>query len=156
MRATTITNWDRQEYVVPNKQLVTGTFINWTLTSPINRIVINVGVAYGSDTDKTLQILRDVAHDHPRIMDEPAPLVTFEQFADSALNFTLRCYLPEMDGRVVTISELNKAIDDRFKEAGLEIAFPQQDLHIRSIDPAVAEGLKGQLASKRSPNENHV
>jgi potassium efflux system protein len=147
MRATTVTNWDRQEYIVPNKQLVTGTFTNWTLTSPINRIVIIVGVAYGSDTGKALQILRDVAHDHPRIMDEPAPVVTFDQFADSTLNLMLRCYLPDMDGRWVTVSELNEAIDDRFKKAGIEIAFPQQDLHLKSINPAVAEGLKGQLAS---------
>ncbi len=138
MRATTITNWDRQEFVVPNKEFITGSIINWTLTNPINRVIIPVGVAYGSDTQKARDILLEVAGDHSRIMKEPAPVAAFEAFADSTLNLSLRCYLPDMDGRLRTITELHSSIDERFKEAGIEIAFPQQDLHLRSIDPAVS------------------
>ena len=74
MRATTITNWDRQEFVVPNKTLITSTLLNWTLSAPLNRILIPVGVAYGSDTEKARQILLDVAADHPRVLDDPAPM----------------------------------------------------------------------------------
>ena len=132
MRATTITNWDRQELVVPNKSLITNTLLNWTLSTPVNRIVVPVGVAYGSDIDKALQILLDVAADHPRVLDEPAPMASFEQFADSSLNLFLRAYLPDLDTRLGTITELHRAIDKRFAAAGIEIAFPQQDLHLRS------------------------
>ncbi|MCB1232176.1 MAG: mechanosensitive ion channel [Verrucomicrobiae bacterium] len=131
IRATTIINWDRKEFIVPNKQFVTGTLLNWTLSNPINRIVIIVGVAYGTDTEEAQEVLFKVARDHPLIMEEPAPLVSFEEFGDSALKLVLRCYLPNMDNRLKTISELHTAVDKRFKEAGIEIAFPQLDVHLR-------------------------
>ena len=143
IRATTITNWDRKEFVVPNKQFVTGTVLNWTLSNPMNRIVISVGVAYGSDTGRARQILIDVAKNHPLILDEPAPMATFEEFADSSLTLRLRCFLPDMDNRVKTISELNTEIDKRFKEAGIEIPFPQRDLHVRSVEPEIRVGGAG-------------
>lgn len=132
MRATTITNWDRQEFVVPNKSLITDTILNWTLSASISRIVINVGVAYGTDTDKAREILIEIANDHPIIMQDPAPMATFEQFADSTLNLVLRCYVPDLDFRLRTTSELHTEINRRFYQAGIEIAFPQQDIHIRS------------------------
>lgn len=131
MRATTVTNWDRQEFVVPNKTLITNTLLNWTLSEPLNRIVIPVGVAYGSDTELARQILLEVAADHPGILDEPEPMTTFEQFADSSLNLTLRAFLPDMESRLATITDLHTEIDRRFKAAGIEIAFPQLDLHMR-------------------------
>ena len=132
MRATTITNWDRQEFVVPNKSLITDTILNWTLSASVSRIVINIGVAYGSDTERARQILLDVASNHDNVMKDPAPMATFEQFADSTLNLVLRCYVPDLDYRLRTISELHTEINRRFAEAGIEIAFPQQDIHIRS------------------------
>lgn len=131
IRATTITNWDRKEFVVPNKQFVTGTLMNWTLSNKINRIVVVVGVAYGTDTERALQILSEVAGEHPLIMDDPAPLVSFEEFGDSALRLVLRCYLPDLDNRLTTISDLHTMIDRRYREAGIEIAFPQLDVHLR-------------------------
>ena len=137
MRATAITNRDRKEFIVPNKQFITGTLMNWTLTNKVIRILISVGVAYGSDTRKARQILADIADDHPLILNDPAPFATFDAFADSTLNLTLRCYLPDVETRVVTISELHTEIDERFKKAGIEIAFPQRDLHVRSIGPGV-------------------
>ncbi len=132
IRATTITNWDRKEFIVPNKQFVTGTLLNWTLSSPVNRVVVVVGAAYGSDTEKAREILLQVAKDHPLIMEDPAPLASFEEFADSYLKLVLRCFLPDMDHRLNTISDLHTEIDKRFRAAGIEIAFPQMDLHIRS------------------------
>jgi potassium efflux system protein len=132
MRATTITNWDRQDFVVPNKTLITGTILNWTLSASLNRIVIPVGVAYGSDTDKARQVLLDVAADHPRVLDDPAPMATFEQFADSSLNLLLRAYLPDLDNRLGTITELHTEIDKRFAAAGIEIPFPQRDVHVKN------------------------
>ena len=132
MRATTIMNWDRQELVVPNKSLITGTLLNWTLSAAVNRVTLSVGVAYGSDTGKARQILLEVAADHPRVLNDPPPLATFDEFADSSLTFRLRAYLPDVDHRLSTITELNTEIDKRFAEAGIEIAFPQRDLHLRS------------------------
>ncbi|MEM0895909.1 MAG: mechanosensitive ion channel domain-containing protein [Verrucomicrobiota bacterium] len=140
MRATTVTNWDRQEFVVPNKNFITGTLLNWTLTNPINRIVIKVGVAYGGDTEKALKIMHEVATSHPRIMEDPSPIVSFEEFGDSSLNLLLRCYLPEMDGRLETITALHGEIDRKFREEGIEIPFPQRDLHLRSLDESIKIG----------------
>lgn len=132
MRATTITNWDREDFVVPNKQFITGSLINCTLTSSINRVVVPVGVAYGSDIPTALRILGEVAEENPYVLDEPAPFTSFEQFGDSSLNLVLRCYLPDRDNRLRAITDLHAEINRRFKEAAIEIPFPQRDLHIRS------------------------
>jgi potassium efflux system protein len=155
MRAITITNFDRQDLVVPNKTLITGNILNWTLSASLNRIMIPVGVAYGSDTKIARQILVDVATDHPRVLDDPAPMASFEQFADSSLNLVLRAYLPDLENRIGTITELHTEIDKRFAAAGIEIAFPQQDIHIRNGSEnlpfnANEELLPGNQGSERS------
>lgn len=133
MRATTITNWDRKEYIVPNKEFVTSRLLNWTLSDKVNRVVVEIGIAYGSDTRTAARILREVADLHPLILDDPEPSVTFEAFGDSALKFVLRCYLPDLENRLKTVHELHLEIDRRFREAKIEIAFPQQDVHVRSL-----------------------
>jgi potassium efflux system protein len=116
MRATTITN----------------TLLNWTLSATLNRILIPVGVAYGSDTEQARQIMLDVADDHPRVLEDPAPQATFEQFGDSSLNLVLRAFIPNLENRIRTITDLHTEIDKRFAAAGIEIAFPQRDVHIRN------------------------
>ncbi len=141
MRSTTITNWDRQEFIVPNKQLITGTILNWTLSASINRVVIPVGIAYGSDTDKARQILLDVASDHPLILQDPGPSANFEQFADSSLQVILRAYLPDLDNRLNVITELHTEINRQFSEEGIEIAFPQLDIHVQGGGGNPAEQL---------------
>ena len=160
MRATTITNWDRQDFVVPNKSLITGTILNWTLNAPLNRIVIPVGVAYGSDTEEARQILLDAAADHPRVLDDPAPMATFEQFADSSLSLVLRAYLPDLDNRLGTITKLHTEISKQFAAAGIEIAFPQRDVHVRNgSESALAdasESLPNSQASRIRESEHEV
>ena len=128
IRATTITNGERQEFVVPNKRLITGSLLNWTLNAAVNRITIRLGVACGSDTDKARQILREIAADHPFVLDEPMPIATFEQFGDSSLDLVLYAYLPDLDNRTNTISELHTEIDKRFAAAGIDIPNPQFDI----------------------------
>jgi potassium efflux system protein len=135
IRATTIRNWDKQELLVPNKEFITGRLLNWTLTDQINRVVIAVGVEYGSDTTKALRLLAEVAAEHPQILDDPAPVVTFEGFGDNALNLFLRCYLETLEFRLTVITELHQAINDKFRAAGIGIAFPQRDIHLRSSEP---------------------
>jgi len=145
IRATTIVDWDRKEFIVPNREFITGRLLNWTLSDSINRVVVNVGVAYGTDTRKARSIIERIAQEHPTILDDPSPMVTFEQFGDSTLNFVLRAYLPNMDNRLSVVHQLHTNIDDAFREAEIEIAFPQQDLHIRSLPdatPAIAPAAK--------------
>lgn len=143
IRATTITTWDRKEFIVPNKQFVTGTLLNWTRGNSINRIMIPVGVAYGSDTERARQILLDIAADHPRLMNDPGPIASFEEFGDSCLKLVLRCYLPDMDNRLGTITELHEEIDRRYREAGIEISFPQMDVHLDMANGGEIPGTPG-------------
>jgi potassium efflux system protein len=133
IRATTITDWDRKEYIVPNKEFVTGKLLNWTLSDKINRIVVKIGVAYGTDTENALAMLQQIADEHPQILKDPPPLVGFEGFGESSLDLVLRCFLPCLDNRLKVITQLHVMIDRRFKEAGVEIAFPQRDVHVRSM-----------------------
>jgi potassium efflux system protein len=152
IRATSITNWDRKEYVVPNKEFITGRLLNWTLSDKINRIVINVGLAYGSDTEQARELLLQVADEHPLILKDPPSVATFEGFGDNSLNLSLRTFLPTLDNRLEVIHQLHTAIDRAFRQAGLEIAFPQRDLHIRSYPAAL--GLNVEQDSVDSPAES--
>ncbi len=151
-RATTIQDWDRKELVVPNKTFITSNLLNWTLTDTTNRVVILVGVAYGSNVAKAREILLEVATDQPQILDEPSPSVTFDQFGDSALNLTLRAYLPDMGERLSVVHQMHEQIHERFAEAGIEIPFPQRDLHIRGGDGTItiANGNSHQAQSAGS------
>ena len=132
IRATTITTGDRQDFVVPNKTLITSSILNWTLTAKLNRVIIRLRVASGSDTEKARQILLDVAADHPLILENPAPVATFEQFGASSLDLVLYAFLPDLANRTSTITELHTEINKRFAAAGIEIPNPQFDLHLHS------------------------
>lgn len=134
IRATTIMDWDRREYVVPNKEFIAGRILNWTLSNSVNRLVIKTGVAYGSDTEKACELMVEAARENPNVMDDPPPFAVFEDFADSSLALTLRCYLPDVNNRLSAQHDIRTAIDRKFKEAGIEIPFPQRDLHLRSVD----------------------
>ena len=136
MRATIIQDLDRKDFVVPNKDFITGRLLNWTLSDEISRIVVAVGVAYGSDTDTAKELMRQAAENHPLIAAEPAPQVVFEEFGDSSLNLVLRCFmsLKDMPHRMAIIDNLHSAIDQKFRNSGIEIPFPQRDLHLRSSD----------------------
>ncbi|KAA0875491.1 mechanosensitive ion channel domain-containing protein [Nitrincola tapanii] len=132
-RATTIIDWDNREVVVPNKNFITERLINWTLSDNITRIVIPIGVSYSSDPEQVMEILLQIAREHPLTLDEPGPSAYFVRFADSTLNFELRVYVDQMKDRLVTTSALNVQILKAFREKGIEIAFPQMDLHIRDL-----------------------
>jgi len=130
IRATTITDFDRKEVIIPNKTFVTDQLINWSLTDPITRVVILVGVAYGSDTKLAHKLLLEVARDNPRVLDDPAPTAFFLTFGDSTLNFELRIFVNSLGDRLEVTHEINQAIDQSFKDNGIEIAFPQMDVHL--------------------------
>ncbi|MEW8561158.1 MAG: mechanosensitive ion channel domain-containing protein, partial [Candidatus Thiodiazotropha sp.] len=135
IRATTITNYDKQELLIPNKEFITGRVINWTLTDKVNRIIITVGVAYGSDVNKAMELMIETAEENENVLQEPKPVATFEAFGDSSLTLLLRAYLGSMDNRLATITALHEGINNKFLEAGIEIPFPQRDLHLVSANP---------------------
>lgn len=132
IRATTITNWDKKEFIVPNKEFITGTIMNWTLSSTVTRLVFPVGIAYGSDVEKAREILLEIARSQPEVLKEPAPVAVFEQFADSSLNFTLRCFVASTDQRLDMTHRVNALIYERFAEAGIMIPFPQREIRLVS------------------------
>jgi potassium-dependent mechanosensitive channel len=147
MRATTILDPDRKELIIPNKDVITGRVLNWTLSDQVNRVQIKVGIAYGSDTQRAAELLMHAAREHPLVLDDPLPQVTFETFGNSAMDFVLRCYLPNLENRSMVIHELHMAIDRAFRASGIEIAFPQQDIHVRTIDVNLT-----QLTTTQNPS----
>jgi len=132
IRATTITDWDRKEIIVPNKSFITEQVINWTLTDPITRAVIKVGISYGSDVDKASKVMLETLESLPMVLDDPEPKVYFTEFGDSSLNFTLNAYMRQISDRLPVRDEIHRAIFAALREHGIEIPFPQRDLHIRS------------------------
>ena len=133
IRATTITNWDKKDFIVPNKEFITGKLLNWTRSDEVTRLVMTVGIAYGSDTQHARELLEQILRDHPHVLEDPAPLVIFDQFDESTLNFTLRAFIGSLNKRLTVTHDVHVAIDTAFREAGIEIAFPQRDLHVRTI-----------------------
>ena len=135
IRATTILTWEKKELIIPNKEFITGQVVNWTLSDSVNRILINVGIAYGSNVRKALEILEAIAKENTEVLHEPKPVVTFESFGDNALMLYLRCYISSLDHRLETITALHEAIYGKFAEAGIAIAFPQRDVHLDTSRP---------------------
>ena len=142
MRATTITNWDRQELIIPNKDLITGRLLNWTLSDSTNRVVITVGVGYNSDVDIACRLITEICESHPNVLKEPPPTAHFDTFGESTIDIKIRLFLANLESRIQTRHELQTQIHRRFAQAGIDIAFPQRDLHIRSLPKSVADFLK--------------
>ena len=134
MRATTVTNWDQQELVVPNKNLITNSIFNWTLSNVLTRITIEFGVAYGTDPNFVQGVIKDVVVSHALVIAEPAPTVVFQTFGESSLNFVVRCCIAGPDKRLATIHELQVAINKRLAEHNIVIPFPQRVMHTYNVD----------------------
>jgi potassium efflux system protein len=151
IRATTITDFDRKELIVPNKTFITGQFVNWTLSDQIVRVVLKVGLAYGVDTAAAQKLLLDVVSANPRVLREPAPQVLLTNFGDSALEFEVRAHVRTLSDSVPARHELLMAINDALGAAGIEIPFPQRDVHLRSVDRAAAQAWGDQLPAELRP-----
>lgn len=134
MRATTVTRWDRKELIIPNKEFITGRVTNWTLSDPVNRLTIPVGVSYGSDPVQVREILLAVAGACPLVLETPKPKAIFRAFGASSLDFELRVFINDFDIWPRLMNELHTGILAAFRSAGVEIPFPQQDLHVKSAD----------------------
>lgn len=132
LRATVVKTLDSAEIVIPNSDFITGRVTNWTLEDRQIRIKIPVGVAYGSDIEKVFTILLSCAAANPLVLSEPKARALFLSFGDSSLDFELRVWIHDFNERRIVLSELNNDINNEFDMAGIEIPFPQRDLHLHS------------------------
>jgi potassium efflux system protein len=144
IRATTITDWDRKEIIVPNKSFITEQVINWTLSDPITRVVVPVGISYGSDVQLAHSVMEKTLQELPLVLDDPEPSVYFMGFGDSSLNFNLYVYSRQLADRLPLMHAVHEAILRALRDNGIEIPFPQRDLHVRSV----AEGAQFNVADQ--------
>ena len=138
IRATTVQTFDRADRIIPNADLIANEVTNWTLTNRQIRLIIPVGVAYGSDVDRVTESLMSCAQTNPKVAKRPSPKVLFLNFGESTLDFELRVFVAEFDQRIDVRDALNRQIDRSFRDANIEIAFPQRDLHLRSVDGSIS------------------
>jgi small-conductance mechanosensitive channel len=151
LRSTVIETLDRAEVIVPNSELIAEKVTNWTHTSSVSRIVLPVGVAYGTPLEDVLAILLKVAQEHAEVLNNPAPTAIFTGFGDSSIDFELRAWIADINQRLKVRSELGLAIDTYFRAAGIVIPFPQRDLHLQSIEPTLKQALPGTRKRTQKP-----
>lgn len=130
IRATTIVDFDHREVLLPNKSIITDNVVNWTLNDPVTRIIVKIGVAYGSDLHKVSDLLLETATGHPDVLETPAPLVFLIEHGDSSINFELRVFVTSPPMRWPVAHDLNIRINTALAENGIAIPFPQRDVHL--------------------------
>ena len=142
VRSSTVRTFAGAEVIVPNANLISNEVINWTLSDRNRRLDVAVGVKYGTDPQRVLDILREVAAGHSEVLENPPPVALFRAFGDSSLDFTLRFWAVKYEEGLKVASDIAVAINNALKEAGIEIPFPQRDLHLRSVDPEAGRLLR--------------
>jgi len=150
IRASTVRTWSGAEVIVPNGDLISQQVTNWTLSDRLRRLEIPVGVRYGTDPRQVIDLLTEAAGQHPLVLSSPEVMTLFVGFGESSLDFVVRAWTSSDDWRVVQ-SDLAVAINTALKDTGIEIPFPQRDLHLRSmITPIRLEG-QGSGSSRSDP-----
>lgn len=132
IRATTLIDNDKKEVIVPNKAFITERIVNWALTTSMTRLVISVGVAYGSDLELVKRLLLQAAEENACVLKDPAPVAYFLAFGASTLDHELRVHVGQILDRTRTIDELNRRINQLFAEHNIEVAFNQLDVFIKN------------------------
>lgn len=144
IRSSTIRTWTGAEVIVPNGNLISNDMINWTLSDRLRRVEISVGVKYGTNPKLVLDILTEVARNHQDVLNIPEPDSLFLGFGDSSLNFELRLWTADVKKWKTLSSQVTVKIYDALNEAGIEIPFPQRDLHFKSIEQSVKDAMIGK------------
>jgi small-conductance mechanosensitive channel len=133
IRSSTVRSFEGSEIIIPNADLISQQVTNWTLSDRRRRIEISVGVAYGTDPDRVLEILSQIAEGEERVLSEPRPYGLFRGFGSSSLEFEVRAWTDQFDDFLVIKSALCGRLVTAFRAEGIEIPFPQRDLHVRSV-----------------------
>ncbi|MDO8698028.1 MAG: mechanosensitive ion channel, partial [Pseudomonas sp.] len=147
IRATTITDFDRKEIIVPNKTFVTDQLINWSLTDTVTRVVLNLGLAYETDLPLARKLIMQAVDDNVRVLREPEPQLFFVNIGASAFNFDLRFHVRELGDRLPASDELLSEIVERFRANKVEMAFNQMDIFVKNL-----QGQEAQLDSTQQPS----
>lgn len=142
IRATTVITPDNISIIIPNSEFIESNVINWSHGDPTIRVIVPIGVAYGSDVELVKSILLAIAEKNPDTLKYPKPRVFFTSFGDSSLDFELAVWLSSPHNQKMTISDLNFAINKALAENNVEIPFPQRDLHLRSIEERLQRTMK--------------
>jgi potassium efflux system protein len=150
-RSSTVVTFQGAEVIVPNSNLISNQVINWTLSSQWRRVDIPIGVAYGTDPERVIKLLVGVAQSHPGVLLERPPMAFFMGFGESALKFELRFWSDRQDAWFQLQSDVTVAVAKAIEEAGIDIPFPQRDLHLRSIGASVAESVASIGARLTTP-----
>ena len=132
MRATTLIDMDQKDLIVPNKTFITNQLVNWTLSDPITRVEVPVGIAYGSNVTLVRKVMTDAVRSIPYVLATPEPTILFIGFGENSLNFSIGMFVSEISKRLAAINELHINLEQAFRENKIEIPFPQRDVHIRS------------------------
>ena len=141
IRSSTIRTFDGAEVIVPNGTLIQSEVTNWTLSDRLRRIELNVGVSYGTDPNQVLKVLQKLAKDNPVVLDNPAPMILFQGFGESSLDFSFRVWTSDFDNWLTFSSDIAVEVHNALKAAGIEIPFPQRDLHLHTADKDIPQRL---------------
>ncbi|MGQ9477334.1 MAG: mechanosensitive ion channel family protein [Candidatus Bipolaricaulia bacterium] len=132
LRSTKIRTFDNNIIIIPNAEIAKSRVVNFAYPNPRVRIAQTIGVAYGSDLDRVKRVLLEICNNHPDVLKEPPPAVYFTEFGESSLKLFLVCWVADYHDLFRVKDELNMEIKRRFEQEGIEIPFPQRDLHIRT------------------------
>jgi small-conductance mechanosensitive channel len=147
IRASIVRTFDGAEVIVPNAELIQSQVVNWTLSDRRRRLEVKVGVRYGTDPTRVLPLLREAALAHPEVLREPAPVALFREFGDSSLNFAVRFWIAEPQRFWTVWSEVTISVNNALADAGIEIPFPQRDLHLKTVTEGAGTVLRGSVDS---------